>query len=414
MRIREAVLEYSNTFSGIETVVAQMRENLSGTERLTKDGQHCTVVPIPIAATEPDQSIAAGIRAVGSNRLSRAVLAFSINYVGETPDDRRLAEVAEVVQAATQNAPFASTFFTESYPPENGTMGNIRARLQAASSVALMEEGYHLSRFTPVIIGDIDILKAGTGLLPGLAGAVQRAPHFAQAAVIAGYSGNLHAAGLLPPNVSFPNMDRVLYFYNAAILACEYATHGMWNAILLGDYLDIHGYDITKLSGEDLDLQERLLRHIGQSLVRRLPPATGAFAVAQQRRYYARLQSGHSILDSDNLATDFSTVDDICRGKPYEDFRDISVDEADVAVKALWSLTGEVDRSRTLGDSIVWWRCRQLVRGSIGYNLGRNPSEEGYELTRPEVRAAYQEAKRYAKTLFARVQHDYAYSRETT
>jgi hypothetical protein len=385
---REVAVAYAAGLPEIGPIADQMQENLRGTEYLARDGRINTIIPVPIGAAETPESIKAGVQALNSSRLPQAVLAFSINHVGEHSDDGRLQEVAELVETATSDIPFASTFFTENYSTQEGTMGNIRARLLRAAAFTLLRNDYHLSRFAPVITGDIDLLEAGTGLLPRLNGAVQGGRPFAQAAVIQGNSRHLHAAGLLSPEVSFPNMDKVLYFYDKAINEAEYAQHGVWNAMLLGDYFGIGGYDTTKLNGEDLDLQDRLFDYTGIDLTRKLPLETNAFAVVQPRRFYARMQSGRNILDSYSTDTDFSTVNDICRGRSYEEFKDISLDEAEAAITALWNTTGETGPLRTLGDAATWWRFRKITDSK----LGRNPPEEWRP--RPEEQELYLRAQR--------------------
>ncbi len=408
MYVREAIHEYAAENQGIEPIVEQVQENLRGTECLDRDGRIGTILPIPIGAKETPETIEAGIRALDSSRMPQTTLAFSINHVGEQLNSGWLQEVSEVVQASTKDASFASTFFTENYSTQDGTMGNIRARLLGATAVAMLRSGYPLSRVTTVISGDIDLLKAGVGLLPRLSAAA-RTKQFAQAAVMQGYSRHLHAAGLLDPSVSFPNMDKVLYFYNRAINECEFAAHGVWNAMLLGDYFDAGGYDLTKKNGEDFDLQDRLYQLTGRTLTHKIPLQTNAFAVVQQRRFYARMQSGPSILDSHNTETDFSTVDDICRGKSYEDFHDITLEEADVAINTFFGLTRELGPLRSLGDSIVWWKFQKR----FDTRVGRYPQEGWEKSLRPEDLDAYDEAQYQTRGLFKIIQGDYARIRQT-
>ena len=408
MHITEAVYQYADTLPDIDSIALQVEENLGGEEYLDKNGPPCRIVTIPIGAAETDRSIEVGVRSLENNRSRQTVVAFSINHVGEDSNERRLAEVAEIVQSATQDMSFASTFYTEKYSREDGTIGNIRARLVGATALAMLRRRYPLSRRTPLIIGDVDMLRAGSGLLPRLAGALDTVP-FAQAAVTLGCSQDLHAAGLLSPDISFPNMDKALYFYNRAILASEYAAHDQWNAMRLGDHLEVNGFDTTVSHWEGFDLQRRLFSHTNRDLTPKLSPATEAFAVLQQRRFYARMQSGHSILDSDSLATDFSTVDDICRGNTYENLHDISLEEADIIINALWELTGELGSQRTLGDSIVWWQFRKTYDTS----LGRNPGVREQHLARSSAGdKEFRDAQAYARGLFARVKHDYEISRE--
>lgn len=175
------------------------------------------------------------------------------------------------------------TFFETVYEPGT-SIGRIKKdSADVAIDLARHRYGAQLPEQLAILTQDIDIERLS--------------PHFLRRIVTPLDNGYALAQGnMRHARNGFPNMDRVLFWYDLAILMNHDALHDNVNAITLRAFLEGGGYDPADLLFEGIKLQRRaaagsLYNGVGLTPFQRLKRQPGAFALYSPRRAYLYLQS---------------------------------------------------------------------------------------------------------------------------
>jgi hypothetical protein len=278
------------------------------------------VVPTPVAAhQEEPATVRRGLLQYEAQLAQDAPpFALILSCNAPAPSKRTLAVKDTVLEFQEEHPDLPLSFF-ETYYPHGEPIGGIKKHVTDVSAQVLLEHyGNMLPEHVAILSQDADLWGLSRWFMKRMVDPIRAGASLTQA--------NMRYAR---SNGQFPNMDRVMFWYDLPISLMPDPLHDTGNVMRLRSYIEAEGYNPTA----DLIVGITLQRQAAQ---RSLPftrvRQRGTFVVTDPRRAYASMQAGAPPTEMRRGA--FSD-DQTHRTRGAEEFEDISTEMADAMIRKL-------------------------------------------------------------------------------
>lgn len=312
------------------------------------DCQPQALVSIPVSFEERSETIHTALGEFEKQRLLGAPpFWLCLNCNGPTRDSTE--NIRGIVNNFSERYPdLPLTFFSREYV-EGTPIGLIKKDTVDVGTqllARLLPRHKELPEHFAIVNEDIDLTRFSRVFLQRLLGAIANGATFAQA-----NQRHARSGGLLP------NMDRVMFWYDLAVMYNPVGLSDTHNAMSLRQYILSGGLSAVDVQTEGINLQRHARRVFMHDFVIARPP--GTFAVPSARRAYWYMENKVS---PEMMWDDpFQTIAPY-RSRSLEDFRDISTETADEMLRHLGRETNYFGPRRAMFDAVKWGLAQRRLK----------------------------------------------------